>query len=512
LNKKLRDTLKAHLNSPKDKVKLTMDDKISQVIQQVQNLLQQGLGRPTIAKTLGISEHKAGKLMKEAKASGEVFQKAVSGVTGVLDSTLETVSTLVAEGLSEIQIAKQLGISLNSAVYWSKRSKAGSTKLNKIDAVRGLLDKGYETYDIAKAYQASPASTVRNVRKAENDFDPMQDWVRKAAKTGVRYSELKKNLNIKSLDKAKEIITENFPDCFIVETKLKDDIFLIPVFNSSNDIEWLNGPNKDKRFTYYVSVEENYMYIKIDDNLPEDTIEIFNVSDVHIGSRGHVANLYSDFLDIIKDNPNAFAMIGGDLTTQNHRTSVADPMDQYMRNTEQIKEAVRSLKRVNHKIFDWVGSNHDDDRADRVAQIKPGQIMASMTQVPYFPGQVIIDIEWRGIRKTILHAHNMGKAFSEEAILAAVKRTCSGYGFPINAVYLGHVHHGFQRRLEMRDKVLGRGIVNSSTWIINAGATEGRTGTWIEKEGMAPATQDIVYWSLRDDGKDWATNIPVHNA
>ena len=478
------------------------------LVQQVQDLLQKGAGRPTIAKALGITEHQAMKLMKEAKTALAVPPDE----TAAPDTIAASVAAMVKEGLTEIQIAKKLNITVNSAVYWATKSRAGSTKLNKIDSVRGLLDRGYQTYDIAKAYKDSPASTVRNIRKAENNYDPMRDWVQKAAKTGVRFSELKKALNLKDLDQAKSIITENFPDCFIVETQLKDDVFLIPMFNSANDIEWLNGPNPAKRFTYFVSVEKNYMYVKVDDNLPEDTLEFYHTTDQHIGSRGHISALHNDLLDIIQDSPNAFTAVGGDLGVFNTRVSVADPMDQYLRNTEQVKEIVKSMKRVSHKTIDWVGSNHDDDRCDRTAQIRPGEIMSSMIQVPYFPGQVIIDIEWRGIRKTILHTHNLGKAHTEAAIVEAVKKTCSMYGFGINAVFLGHTHNGFKRRIEMLGKSLGRGIESSSTWICNAGASEGRTGTWIEKEGMSPSPQDVIYWSMREDGKDWATEIPVHNS
>lgn len=497
--------LKNLLNKSGNKVKPNMADKISQQLQQVKDLLLKGAGRPAIARALGITEHKAMKLMKEAKT--ETLPVESKNEIGML----EIVTDMVNNGKSEIQIAKELNITVNSAVYWCQRARAGSTKYSKVDGVRGLLDQGYETYDVAKAYKSSLATTIRLVKQAENKYDPVKDWVLKAAKTGILFSELKKSLNISSVEKAKEILKENFPDCFVVETKLEKDTFLIPVYSSAMDIEWLAGPNKNKRFEYYVSPEKNYMYIKVDDNLPEDTIEIYNISDVHIGSRAHVSGLYKDLLDIIQDNPNSLAGIGGDMGTFNHRTSVADPMDQYLRNTEQMLTIVKSVKRISHKVIDWVGSNHDDDRTDRVAQVKPGEIMANMTAVPFFAGQVIIDIEWRGVRKTILHSHNLGKAFSETAILEAVKKTCSSFGFMINAVLLGHTHNGFRRRIETRGKTLGRGMAADSTWILNAGACEGRTGSWVEKEGLSPAPQDIVYYSIREDGKDWATEIPVNN-
>ena len=488
------------------RIKKSMNDQEKALMDQIKSMMEQGLGRPTIAKNLGMSEYKAKKLMTQIR---DTVKLAPSG--SHVDDVFTQVQELVGQGLTEIQIAKQLNITVNSAVYWSNKAKSGSTKYNRVDSVRGLLDKGYETYDIAKKYKSTPVTTAKLVRKAENDFDPLKNWVQRTAKTGIRYSELKKILNLTSLDKAKEVITDNFPGCFIVETKVKDDVFLIPVYSSAKDVEWLGSVGAKKPFDYYVSPEGNYMYVKVDDNLPEDTLEFYHTTDNHLGSRGHISELHNDLLDIIGENPNAFTFIGGDMTTQNHRTSVADPMDQYMRNTEQILGAVKALKRVSHKTLDWVGSNHDDDRANKVAQIRPGQIMANMLQVPYFPGRVIIDIEWRGVRKTILHAHNLGRASTEAAIVEEVKKICSMYAFPIHMVALGHTHNAWKRRLEIIDSSLGRGLINASTWVCNAGSTEGRTGTWVEKEGMRPTPQDVIYYSIREDGKDWATEIPVHN-
>ena len=149
------------------------------------------------------------------------------------------VHALLSEGKSVIEISKELDITLNSTLYWANKVNG---KSNLVDEIRKALDSDtYETYDLAKKYTKTPAAIKRLVEKAELQYSPADSWVKKAAKSGIRFSKMKLELGVKSLDRAKEILQENFKKCFIVSVPFgNDDYILMPVHSSKDDVEWVN--------------------------------------------------------------------------------------------------------------------------------------------------------------------------------------------------------------------------------------------------------------------------------
>lgn len=427
------------------------------------------------------------------------------------DNIQKNVERMLKEGASVIDISKKLDITLNSVLYWVDRINTGG-KPNIVDSIRKSLDSDtFETYDMAKRYSKTPAAISRLVRKAELDFSPVADWIKRASKSGIRYSRMKRELGLKSLDRAKEVLKETFKDCFIVCTPTGlDDFVLTPVHSSKEDVEWINIDTSKRLFDYYVSPEGNYMCVNLQNISEHEEIVIFNLTDLHIGSVYYRKSQLDSLIKLIKDTPNYFAVIGGDVFDANTKISVGSMEEQYLTNSQQLLESVRVLSPIADKIIAYRSGNHCRDRLMKAGQFDSAEVLASILKVPYFYTRVIIDIEYKGQRKLISLDHKYGNAFSIGAVEAAVDKIQSYNSFFINCFLSGHNHRAAVIPKESLELIPGKGFKATRWWIGNGGSTMQRTGSYAEVANYGPTPQDFVFYKFDSRGNDEAGLHKIH--
>ena len=96
-------------------------------------------------------------------------------------------------------------------------------------------------------------------------------------------------------------------------------------------------------------------------DLPKEmrTVEIELFFDTHIGSRK------CDFKEIerriarVKNNPNVFAILGGDIINNSTKDSVGDTYSEALNPEEQIQTAVRIFQPIKDKILCYCNGNHE---------------------------------------------------------------------------------------------------------------------------------------------------------
>lgn len=88
-------------------------------------------------------------------------------------------------------------------------------------------------------------------------------------------------------------------------------------------------------------------------------IEIWPISDVHLGAAEHNAEAWAAFCRDLSARPNAYIVLGGDLINNATRSSVSNIFEETMRPREQKKRMVEMLTPLRDKVIAAVSGNHE---------------------------------------------------------------------------------------------------------------------------------------------------------
>lgn len=115
----------------------------------------------------------------------------------------------------------------------------------------------------------------------------------------------------------------------------------------------------------------------INHELPKeiDSLDIYVLSDLHIGESGVDDNRVFDLLYTVEKNPNARLIVNGDIVNNGIKTSVSDIYHEEMTPSEQIREVARLLTPVKDKILVIHDGNHEK-RTSRLVGINLMEMVA----------------------------------------------------------------------------------------------------------------------------------------
>ncbi len=115
--------------------------------------------------------------------------------------------------------------------------------------------------------------------------------------------------------------------------------------------------------------------IKID--LPKnlERIEIFPLADLHLGDENCDYNHFVTLVDYIRETPNAYCILGGDMMDTAVRQSIGDSYTATMSPMEQLQQCVSLFGEIKDKILCILPGNHEQ-RVYRQDGIDTTQMMA----------------------------------------------------------------------------------------------------------------------------------------
>jgi hypothetical protein len=417
---------------------------------------------------------------------------------------LDSVRELVSEGLGRCKIADKLCISKSVATRLIKQVREKEEL-----PVSPYATYGEDYYSIAKDRKVGLKAAKTYYQKNNDVYDPMGESFRfQVSRGGVTLNHMKKEFAITGRDRALEIIKEEFPTSFIVETNLEDgDIHFMPIEDQGASLQKPTPP--PKKFKYWVAPTKNYMTVKFDDDLPGDEIKIYHLTDVHIGSKYFRGEKFDEVLDGIANDPMAFALLGGDMIEVITKASIADPMEQDLTINQQVNAFVHKLGRIQHKVLYSVGGNHDQGRTFKTCEFDLAEAMAAMIDVPYSNVRTTIDLNFRGVNKRISLTHRYGNAHSVAAVEGAVKKAMSFSTFHTDAFLSGHNHRAFLISLDSTVLIPGRGFYTDRSLIINGGSFTTQTGSYGEVTGYPPSPQDQYIFKFNTQGKHSVETIEM---
>lgn len=88
-------------------------------------------------------------------------------------------------------------------------------------------------------------------------------------------------------------------------------------------------------------------------------ITIVPISDVHLGSPGCMEQEFMQFIETVKDTPNLYLTLGGDLIDNGTKSSVTNVFRATMSPSAQKKEMAKILEPVRDRILCFVPGNHE---------------------------------------------------------------------------------------------------------------------------------------------------------
>lgn len=93
--------------------------------------------------------------------------------------------------------------------------------------------------------------------------------------------------------------------------------------------------------------------------LGEEDITIIPLADVHLGAAEHMEQEFREFINKVKETPNVYLTLGGDLINNNIRSAVGDIWKETRSPSAQRKEMAKLLEPVRDRIICGVTGNHE---------------------------------------------------------------------------------------------------------------------------------------------------------
>lgn len=183
----------------------------------------------------------------------------------------------------------------------------------------------------------------------------------------------------------------------------------------------------------------------------DNEITIYPISDVHLGSLEHNSNEWNKFIEKIKNEPNSYIILNGDLINNATRSSVSNVFEDVMRPRDQKTKMIEYLAPIKDKILCAVSGNHER-RSGKDADNDPMyDIMCKLDLEDFYRQNTAFlkiqlgskkEIERRqGTTYTIVVTHGTGGGIYTGASVNRNER----FGYTIDnldCLIVGHTHKG----------------------------------------------------------------------
>lgn len=234
-----------------------------------------------------------------------------------------------------------------------------------------------------------------------------------------------------------------------------------------------------------------------------EQIEIHPLADLHIGDSMCDYKLITQKLDYIKNTPNAYCILDGDLMDTAVCTSIGDTYGANLQPMEQLRHCVEIFEPIKDKILAVLPGNHEN-RVYRTDGLDITEIMCSQLGIPekYSPTTALLFIRFG---KQSSHHHNRPQLYTIYATHGAgggrkeggkVNRLADLASIVDADIYIhGHTHlpvvfkNSFYRVSSTNSSValVDKLFVNTSAWL--------NYGGYGDKAGFKPASKasPVIY-------------------
>lgn len=134
------------------------------------------------------------------------------------------------------------------------------------------------------------------------------------------------------------------------------------------------------------SIEYELNSCTVFDRVDCDYVYVVDLADVHKGALTHNSRKFKDVISVIQRVPNMRVIIGGDCTENSGTQTRSSVFDEKSHGFEQVKQIKKLLLPIRDQILFVRSGNHGVERALRVNNMPPEEILAELLDLPYFRG------------------------------------------------------------------------------------------------------------------------------
>lgn len=421
----------------------------------------------------------------------------------------QQIKDLMIQGMSSRQIASALGIGKSTAAEYMKRLRIGNLPDSNLKKkVEAFSDKSQ--VEAARALNMGSNAIRRWKEKLSGENCIIDSELRKDLSKGAKLSFLRNKYGISTIEELPDVIADVFPAKmlhYVQETPNGDSVIVV-MADSTGQFEWLDK-KEPARFKYFQSPDKNYIYVQFDKDLPEQ-ITVYNLTDLHIGSKHCRTELLKQHIKMIAEDDSAFAFLGGDIFDFMHKLSTGQPWEQNLAPMEQVACAARMLMPIAHKILLYVSGNHDRDRGYRFVGADLAKCLADLLKVPYSHIENTIDLEFKSNLFTAILHHGAGGGGSIQSIMRDAEKYRTNTRYFVHWHMSGHVHNAFVKGHEDVIRTPGKGLNYARSYTVIGGSYMKRTGSYAEEARFSGEPQDLTAIVMNESGAYGAVQVPVH--
>ena len=246
---------------------------------------------------------------------------------------------------------------------------------------------------------------------------------------------------------------------------------------------------------------------KIVHDIDKKLVHLYPLGDFHIGSSHYKESELIDWVEVIKNDKHAVAVIHGDIINNAIKTSVSDIYDEQLNPEQSIDRAVEIIEPIKDKIIGITSGNHED-RTYKITGIDVMKNFAYRLGLAdkYHPISNLIFLQWgdnnkggKGKRTPIVSTIYMTHGSGGGRTIGAKANQVARLANMIDAdIYVhGHTHSP----IVMKENYISvdksnKGIKEKQRLFINTNSTEG-FGNYGERYKLTPTNRDFIKVELK---------------
>lgn len=257
-----------------------------------------------------------------------------------------------------------------------------------------------------------------------------------------------------------------------------------------------------KKYEHHRGMDEHgndqpYLLVKIPDF--KGKLIIAPLYDLHYGHSEHKFEKLLSYIRWIKETPNVYAILGGDVMENALDDGRGMTYDQSVNPQNQLNRMTELLSTIAHKILVSTPGNHEA-RTKKKTGIDVAEVLANKLQIPYFNGPVTMSIVANTYKWTFYVSHGFGNSQTKGGKMNMAGRPKSWTGL-VHFIVSGHTHDCIAESETMivEDPINCR-LIFVKQWVVVAPSFLGWYKTYGYEAGYKPLAQGGVSMELYDNG------------
>ena len=243
--------------------------------------------------------------------------------------------------------------------------------------------------------------------------------------------------------------------------------------------------------------EQPYLLVKLPDF--KGKLIIAPLFDIHYGHQTHNFQKFMSYVNWIKNTPNVYAVLGGDVMENAIDDGRGMMYDQEHPPMTQLDRVTEILSTIAHKILVSTPGNHEA-RTEKKTGIDVAQVLADRLEVPYFNGPVSMSVMANGFKWAFYIFHGFGNSQTKGGKMNVAARP-KGWTGHVHFFLSGHTHDCIaESETAIIEDPINCRLLFVKQWTVVSQAVLGWYGSYAYKAGYKPPAQGGVSIQLFDDG------------